>query len=270
MQFKHSLGFFALAAIVAALPACNKTVENADDTIEFKTLTSSKVYRLEGTAKVFMSDSDICFQDSANLVFPTKIRGRDITALQDSIVRLAFDTVGAVNPAMDAYFAKTVAEQGYPYKEVPDSTPRTDYDGSTIIDGEVYSMSAEMLTYRISNYSYMPGAAHGLTIQNYLTYSIRMGKMVSLADLFTPEGLAKLPDMLRTRAKQLEAAIGPTDITALPSGNNFFISLDGSIVFVYQPYEVASYAQGAIAISFYPYQLTELLSDEGMKLFHLN
>ena len=75
--------------------------------------------------------------------------------------------------------------------------------------------------------------------------------------------------MLRQRATQLAPAIGPTDIQSLPSMGNFYISLDDALVFVYQPYEVASYAQGSIAISFYPYQLTELLTPLGLKIFHL-
>ena len=42
----------------------------------------------------------------------------------------------------------------------------------------------------------------------------------------------------------MEASIGSTDITEIPCGGNFYLTPDGEIVFSYQPYEVASYAQG--------------------------
>lgn len=266
---KHVLKTFVAAMAVAAFCSCSKKEPAVDNTIEFETLSMHEIYRLENTAKVFMSENDVCYEDSAIMFLPVKIYGQDITALRDTIIKAAFDTIAAPEEAMKSYFSKVANDLGYNAVIAPDSVPRTDADGMSLIEGEIFSMSPEILTYRVSNYQYFPAAAHGLTTTQYINYNIPEGKILTLSNLFTPEGLEKLPAMLQKRARQLVPAIGPTSIDALPTMGNFYISLDEAIVFVYQPYEVASYAQGAIAISFYPYQLTELLTPEGQKVFHL-
>jgi hypothetical protein len=40
-------------------------------------------------------------------------------------------------------------------------------------------------------------------------------------------------------------------------------------VFSYQPYEIASFAQGTINIPFYAYELIDYMSAEGIELFNL-
>lgn len=266
---KHIMRTFIAALAVAAFCSCSKSEKTPDNTIEFETLSLHEVYRLDNTAKVFMSENDVCYEDSAIMILPVKIYGQDITPMRDSILKAAFDTIASPEEAMKSYFSKVAGDLGYTAVLAPDSIPRTDSDGMSLINGEIFSMSPEILTYSVSNYQYFPAAAHGLTTTQYINYHIPGGKILTLDNLFTPEGLEKLPAMLQKRAKQLAPAIGPTSIDALPTMGNFYISLDDAIVFVYQPYEVASYAQGAIAISFYPYQLTELLTPEGQKIFHL-
>lgn len=44
----------------------------------------------------------------------------------------------------------------------------------------------------------------------------------------------------------------------------------GEIVFVYQPYEVASYAQGKIRVSFYPYELVDYMTPFAVNYFKLS
>lgn len=267
----YLLPALALALGLGVATSCSKSEKATDNTIEFKTISKTVNYQLEGTAKAYQSDNDIQYQDSATVILPVKIYGHDIKPLQDTIMSVAFDTIAPTfDEAINSLFVKAVADVGYEYKVAPDSLPRNDIDGSTIIEGEVYSISLDMLTYRITSYTYFPAAAHGLTLTNYVTYDLRKGQVINLQDLFTPAGLKQLPGLIAQRAKELEPAIGPTDIMALPSQGNFFIGLDDTITFVYQPYEVASYAQGLIAISFYPYQLTELMTPLGLEIFHLN
>lgn len=269
MLYRHTLKLAAATMAVAAFCSCSKSETASDESFEFKTYSAHEVYRLDNTAKVFMTDNDVCYEDSASLILPMKINGRDVSSLRDSIIKTAFDTVAAPGDAMKSFFKKVANESGYNAVLASDTVPRNDSDGMSLVQGEIFSMSTEMLTYRVTDYEYMPAAAHGLTTSQFITYYIPGDTILTLNTLFTPEGLEKLPAMLRQRATQLAPAIGPTDIQSLPSMGNFYISLDDALVFVYQPYEVASYAQGSIAISFYPYQLTELLTPLGLKIFHL-
>jgi hypothetical protein len=63
--------------------------------------------------------------------------------------------------------------------------------------------------------------------------------------------------------------IGATSVSELPADGNFYISSEGEIVFSYQPYEIASFAQGTINIPFYAYELIDYMSAEGIELFNL-
>ena len=276
MLLRKTLPAIAAAAIALSFSACSGSGDSTSDStprnnkIAFETIKGNALYRLDNTAQIYKTDTDIAYQDSASLLMPTEIYGLNIDALKDSIIKVAFDTVTTdVEGAMDAYFKNVVAELGYQYS-AGDSIARSDWDGMTIVTGDMFNMTTRLLTYRVSNYSYSPGAAHGITITNYITYDLERGRIMGLNDIFTPEGLAKLPALIRARATELAPAIGPTNIEAIPSQGNFYITLDESIVFVYQPYEVASYAQGAIAVPFYPYQLSELMTPEGLTFFGLN
>ena len=40
-------------------------------------------------------------------------------------------------------------------------------------------------------------------------------------------------------------------------------------MFVYKPYEIASFAQGIISIPFYPYELVDYMTAESIDLFNL-
>ncbi|MDE6158420.1 MAG: RsiV family protein [Muribaculaceae bacterium] len=59
---------------------------------------------------------------------------------------------------------------------------------------------------------------------------------------------------------------GTTDINALPGDDNFYLTPDGNIIFAYQPYEVASYAQGEIQIPIPAYMISQYLTPEAQEL----
>lgn len=272
MKLPYLLPAATIALASAVLTSCDsKHNDERDNTISFQRHTFTTHYRLNETAKLFDSDNDILYRDSATLILPEKIYGQDASVLRDTIMSMAFDTVAPVEKAVASFFMKAVDNTGYDFSEVADSIPGTDIDGITIVEGDIFNLSTRLLTYCITNFTYFPGAAHGLTTTGYISYLLDESRVLTLDDLFTPEGLKALPEIINTRAKQLARAIGPTDqITELPSGGNFFINLSDAITFVYQPYEVASYSQGAILISFYPTELTEYLSPEGLKYFQLD
>ncbi len=262
------------AALVAALMVSCSHSDNQEssDTIAFQSMGGSAAFRLQGSAGDFDRDSDLVYFDTVAMVLPVKVCGHDLSALRDTIMRAAFDTVAVdINDAMQSFFKASASETGYQLVEVPVvKDDEAEADGITVVSGSVFSLTTDMLTYRVTNFTGMPGAAHGVSLNTYITYSLSEGRIITLADLFTAEGLEKLPDMIARRANALKSSLGRTSITELPSNGNFYIDLDGDIVFVYPPYEVASYAQGEICVPFYPYQLTEYMTDNALRLFHLH
>lgn len=266
MKLRTTLPIIAAAAIIAS---CSHTGDTPSTDITFETITGTYAYRLAGSARDYMRDSDIICYDSASVLLPLTLPGCDVTSLRDSIVSAAFDTVAEPAAAMRAYFASQGAESGYPTDTTTYAT-EANADGLLLVDGAVTYLTPAWMTYCVTTGISMPGAAHGITTRRYINYSIADGRQITLRSIFTPAGIERLPGLIASQARRMKAILGPTTIDALPAADNFYLSADGTIVFAYQPYEVASYAQGEIRVPFYPYQLSDLLNDTGLRIFGLN
>ena len=203
-------------------------------------------------------------------MMPQVVLDHDITALQDSILSAAFDTVGVDHSkVIDAYFDRVASEYGYNVKPAADTASLYSADGYSLVTGEVVNLSGSLLTYSVTWSGYTPGAAHGMTVHRYIDYSLVDGKIITLPDLFTQKGLAELPAAIQAQADRMASTLGITTISALPAYDNFYLSAAGDIVFAYQPYEVASYAQGEVKVPFYPYELAQYMTPYALKLFNL-
>lgn len=272
MKTKTLIPLAAFAVmVISMMQACSNDPAYDDKTISFAQMTASRGYILEGTAADFQADRDLTFLDSASLLVPTLVGNQDVRALQDSIFSLAFDSTGIDHKAIAmAYFDKVAADCGYKAVEsTSDSISILACDGFNVVSGAVNSLTPDMLVYCVTCDSYAPRAAHGISTRRYVNYSIADGKVITLSDIFTPRGLKELPEAIARRAGDLVSVFGPTEVTALPSGGNFYVSSAGEIVFVYQQYEVASFAQGIISIPFYPYELSTYMTAGGLHMFGL-
>lgn len=274
MNLRLTSTYAATAMLAAvALSSCNSetTQERASD-LTFDRLRSNVAYTLKGSASAFASDSDLTFANEIKMLMPSAIYGNDITEFRDSILKVAFDTVGTDYVAiMDRYEEKTVNEVGFPYEKIAtDSDSIGDFlvqfDGYSSIQGNVVTLTPDMMSYQLIRSEYPMRAAHGDYTIHYINYDMNAGKIIALTDLFTPEGIEALPRLLRQRARTTVSIIGPTNLEALPSDNNFFINNQGNIVFAYQPYEIASYAQGAVQVKLAPYHVEQYLTDYGKRM----
>lgn len=269
MKLKLHLAAFTAAGLGAAavlcLGACGRQAATDADNLSFKRVNTGVVYRLVGSAKDYDTSSDLSFECKADLLMPVAIYGHDVSALRDSIMKFAFDTVAPDHSvAIKDIFRHNVSSLGYAVADtaVADSS----YDGLCCVTGSVESLTAKVLSYGVTASSYIPRAAHGMYTTFYINYDAVSGKVFTVGDLFTKEGLEKLPETLKSAAADMRGFIGPTEIDGIPHGGNFCISADGDIVFVYQPYEVASYAQGEIRIPIAPYVLSSYLTEYGTRI----
>lgn len=260
---KAHISIISLLACGLAITACSGTADN--DSISFNQIKSHATYRLAGSAEDYEAASDLCFDCSADILMPTAIYGHKVEALQDSILKAAFDTTGVNHKGIiDAAFRRAAQDVGY---AVADTTVAdSSYDGLYTVAGVVESLSPSILSYAVTVSEYLPRAAHGMYGTNFVNYDIEEGKVFGLSDIFTAEGLAKLPSILKQTAVSMRDYIGPTELTSLPAGNNFCVNSDNDIIFVYQPYEIASYAQGEIRVPVAAYILSEYFTPYGNKL----
>lgn len=249
------------------------TTTESDGTISFTRTSNSSLYTLPNTAKLFGNDSDILFSGRTDMLLPDEYSGTTPMALRDSVMKTAFGSTGAdFKTSSHAFFEKCVAETGYDnFKAAPEGTqlPKSGMYGEAIVNGFIEYATPEIMSYGILKYIYAPGAAHGMTTTAYVNFDFDSGKVVTLNDIFTAEGLKALPDILKKQATSMESAIGPTELSALPSGDTFCFGNNYDIIFVYQPYEIASYAQGTIRLSLPTYDLSQYMTPYGKKLFNL-
>lgn len=266
---KSTLTLVAALALVAT--ACSDSSKDA--TLSFDSYTGSQTSRLEGSAKDFMQDTDVVYFDSVSLVLPITLNDCDVAVLRDTITSYALNVKGKpIRAAIDEFLSATSDAQGY--KAVPLSAAQSKgsdlAQGFDIVSGFVVNLTPEILVYCVRNEGYQAGAAHGLTTRRYINYLIKdKGQVITLNTLFTKDGMRALPERIADQAEAMSDVIGATSVSALPADGNFYISSEGEIVFSYQPYEIASYAQGTVDIAFYPYELVDFMTPAAIKLFHL-
>lgn len=269
---------FGLTAVMGALllGGCSLS-QNDESEVRFTHMQAEASYRLVGSGAdyLFADSTDLSFGSKVEFIMPEILLGKDARELRDTIMMLAFDRKGDdVARIMREILPERASEIGYELADtvLPDSVVTklpnflSRYDGVSSVIGEVQTLNSKILSYAVTNSGYTPGAAHGMYATYYVNYDMTEGRIVTLDDLFTPEGIESLVTSIRNEAREMRDVIGPTDIDALPSKGNFYLTSDNSIVFAYPPYEVASYAQGEVKIPIPAYLLSTGLTPLGNRL----
>lgn len=272
MTILRNLSIGALCAILLNACACS----GSSDDVAFEHIVLTDGYSMTGSADAFESEKNMSIGCQVNILLPTSLYGHDIKPLRDSILMAAFDapTTASIDSARVAVknYASTIS--GYTLKDtvLPSETVvanpsfLTRYDGSVNIIGAVETITPDILSYALYRSTYIPGNAHGDFYTHYLNVDLNNGKLVALSDIFTLEGLKELPQAIATAAHAMRPILGQTEICQLPSSNNYYITAGGQIVFVYAPYEVASYAQGEIRVPIDIELLSTYFTPYGMEL----
>ncbi|MDO7885553.1 DUF3298 and DUF4163 domain-containing protein [Hymenobacter cheonanensis] len=114
------------------------------------------------------------------------------------------------------------------------------------------------------------GGAHGSYGSTGASYDLRTGQRLRYADIFRPDAAVQLPALLGQAVRPLVglAATDPLDkqlfVKQMPVTHNVYLTTGGA-VFIYQPYEIASYAQGEVRV-FLPLAKIRPLLRDGLPL----
>ena len=114
------------------------------------------------------------------------------------------------------------------------------------------------------------GGAHGSYGSTVASYDLRTGKRLRYADIFRPEAAQQLPALLGQAVRPLVglASGDPLDkqlfVSKMPVTHNVYLTTGGA-VFIYQPYEIAAYAQGEVRV-FLPLAKIRPLLRDGLPL----
>lgn len=111
---------------------------------------------------------------------------------------------------------------------------------------------ADLLSLEFFHYDFS-GGAHGNYGSTGASYDLRTGRRLRYADIFRPAAARQLPALLDQAVRPLVGlATGePLDkqlfVKQMPITRNVYLTA-GGVVFIYQPYEIASYAQGEVRV----------------------
>jgi hypothetical protein len=128
-----------------------------------------------------------------------------------------------------------------------------------------------LLVYRVDNYGYT-GGAHGMGVSRFLVFDTKKMERLHLKDIFIEGYEPRLSRLLDAeyRARYFlddEEALsesGLFDDSIYPS-ENFYLT-NNSVIFYYNPYELAPYAMGSITISLYHSDIRHLLKEDSAVL----
>jgi hypothetical protein len=111
---------------------------------------------------------------------------------------------------------------------------------------------ADLLSLEFFRYDFS-GGAHGNYGSTGASYDLRTGRRLRYADIFRPAAAQQLPALLAAAVRPLVglAADDPLDkqlfAKQMPVTHNVYLTA-GGVIFIYQPYEIASYAQGEVRV----------------------
>lgn len=204
---------------------------------------------------------DVQYQlNSIKAFWPIMLNGKECPKLQEAICKWLTDKDDIKQ--MDRAIEYTLYTD---IENVPfgDNGPYLILDNFNDIESS-YSSSTESIelkalgkrfaVFHLFSYMYFAGAAHGMYVHNYITYDTELGKIVTLEDVLIDPELIR-PHILKSIEIKYdyteEDLFLPEDgIMKIPSVWYFE---EGFLHLVYQPYEIASFAQGDIDVPlFYP------------------
>lgn len=171
-------------------------------------------------------------------------------------------------------FFKTYREDAADSRPAPADTagigphgPSMRYEDQTAT--YVLYQQGKLLSLGFFHYNFS-GGAHGNYGTTAASYDLRTGRRLRYADIFRPTAEARLAALLGRAVRPLVGleASDPLDkqlfVKQMPVTHNVFLTAGGA-VFIYQPYEIAAYAQGEVRV-FVPLAALRPLLREGLPL----
>lgn len=260
-----------MAVMTAILMSCgssdksNNSFGGSDSTLcQFNNIERTRMYQY------IDQDNDTTYYEGSFTAFwPQVINGKPCPNLQTALLRAITDS--AQLTTLDQVIDYQLKPFDY---EVIDSTRLKQVQAITEEEAKMSSsnilirlqdMTKRLLTYRIGSDSYAYGGAHGIYANNFVTYDLKLEKIVTLNDIVADTTLLRntiLRAVKDTYDYDKDDLFIP-DNGLLPLPSDFYI--DGQVLHaVYQVYEIASYAQGMIDAPIYPYLLKP---EESKRLF---
>ncbi len=264
----------ALVFITFIFYSCGNKKNDGTTSDTNKTLTEKKNTddsKLKFSDKSFLksfnncSPADTCTYFKVDYIEAASGKNKDkVNRLIMNIVNFSLSygdtTLSNIQAAADSFMTQYASMR----KEFPESPQYWYLEESFTVANE----TPKIITFASANSSYM-GGAHPNSYLEYINISNETGDTLSLNNLFAPGFEKKLNALIDAEFRKVNN-LKPGDDLAEKGGlfdnkiafnYNWMVTKEGTITFYYNPYEIASYAQGPIEVTLTKEQIAPLLSD---------
>ncbi|MDE7407557.1 MAG: RsiV family protein [Muribaculaceae bacterium] len=266
----YLVGVVAAGVMAVSVVSCGGTsATESNDTFRFNVRTDSMAYLIPD----FYGDS-VYALSVYSLIWPENTSGGDIEVLSDSLRKAAFGIVGTdFDDAVGLYNRQILTNMDgdsiFQHTEVP---AHVAVDAGmlnlSIVTSEVTLLTPRLLVIGVTNYASYYGSAHGMYSTTYVNYSIPEHRVLTSANLFDN---TKRSEILRNINSVAAVVMEPGSllVDSITTYSGFRLT-DSDVVFVYQPYEIASYSYDVVEIPVSIYNLYDAFTPLGRKALGLN
>lgn len=236
------------AVVVCIIISCNNTNKNTQ-TAEPSAQTTTE---LAFEQKTITRQEGRCTDDAAcvkaTIVYPQATGNTEVAKNINTLIEktvASFLTVGETSPTniqigLDEFFKS--------YNEFAKSTPETLF-WSVTTNGKVLAQTPQNVAVQIDGYSFT-GGSHPISMLSYLNFDAKTGNQLKLTDFVTDStALKQLAEKKFREQNQLAPNASLEEAGFMFPNNKFILPANialakDSLLLYYNPYEIASYAQG--------------------------
>ena len=212
-----------------------------------------KFEKLELQKNEITADSAACTID-LQFLYPNEYGNKAaLTQLQQNLLTLIFDeNYKNMNgqEAVDKFVNQTISE----FYQNAQGLEDFEYAEDWCINTDIVYNDKNLLSYAVERYTYM-GGAHGLETVKYYLFDMNTGKQIDQFEVFSEISKNEISGLLKSKIlqdngfaneeKMVESGyLFPENIVP----NNNFCVTDSSLIYMFNPYEIAAYCVGTTQV----------------------
>ena len=219
-------------------------------------------YNIDKTVKAKLGEGEDTQyqQNSIKAFWPVMLNGKECPKLQEALCKWLTDKddIKVMDRALE--YTLYIDNENVPFG---DNGPYQILDDFKEIESsyssasntiELKSLDKRFALFHLFTYVYFAGAAHGMYLHNYITYDTQLDKIVTLEDVLIDPELVRpyIMESINLKYDYTEEDLFLPEDGKLKLPSVWYFE-EGFLHFVYQVYEIASFAQGDIDVPlFYP------------------
>ena len=223
--------------------------------IAFVTSCSQNVRfkKFEVQKKEVTAGSAECAID-VQFLFPVKYANKTaLTQLQQNLLALIFgenfkELDGQA--AVSEFVNQTISE----FKLNAQGLEEFAYSEEWYLNSDIIYNNKDLLSYAVERYTYT-GGAHGLETVEYFLFDMKTGNRIDQFEIFSEVSKNEISELLKSKIKQDNGFANEDKMVAhgylfpekIVPNNNFCVT-DSSLIFMFNPYEIAAYSVGTTQV----------------------